>query len=433
MTSQIVRSLNEAVPNFVSFNDSQIDQTPWERVNDVEVIQPGEDGNPTEALVTEASLFSLLRSFIAHASNTSLMGSAFLENNPMAIQDIAEIDQAFRPLALNIPSWVPIPSLGRARRARQRLQRTLSVWEHALDKSEGGRDPGVEWSDLDDVSPLMLRSRQLWAEAGVSPEDRAASDMALLFALNSNASPLSFWLLLRILAHGDDLVSRIRTETAPFVNASQPPPLLQGMSEPSQLKIDAKKLSSSCPLLKSCYLEALRLHSAPLSLRHVHSDCILPDGHGSIGDEKRDLTKGYLLKRGDWVAVPHSIHHTDPRLYRAAANFEPERFMVTSKAESSSPEAPNMSSVDQRSFRPFGSGVGMCPGRLFAETQVLAVVASLLALWNFEPIDAKEGRDGVKGGRWRIPRHVQGDSVFRPESDIRVRIRRREISPSPLS
>src|SRR5579862_6355117 len=93
--------------------------------------------------------------------------------------------------------------------------------------------------------------------------------------MNANANNLCFWMVLRILAT-PGLVDRIRAELEPHVQASQPDNTL-GLTEPPILKISLVGLRGECPLLKSCYFEALRLDSAPWSIRYIVKDFIITE------------------------------------------------------------------------------------------------------------------------------------------------------------
>lgn len=70
----------------------------------------------------------------------------------------------------------------------------------------------------------------------------------------------------------------------------------------------------------------------------------------------------------------------------------------------------------QGGLTPWGGGLPMCKGRIFAEREVLLIVASVLALWDFEPV--------AEGG-WRVPGMIKGTGVNMPKGDLRARVRRR--------
>jgi len=59
----------------------------------------------------------------------------------------------------------------------------------------------------------------------------------------------------------------------------------------------------------------------------------------------------------------------------------------------------------------------MCPGRIFAEREILACVAGVLMMWDFEPV----------GGKWTIPGLKKTSGISLPTEDTRVRIKRRKF------
>ncbi|KAI9841921.1 MAG: hypothetical protein M1837_000307 [Sclerophora amabilis] len=181
MVEETMRHMNEAIPNLVSFNHSLIDQSLWERVSHVALVET-DDEDSQNGPVAEVNLFILLRDLMSHVAIPALMGSAFLEVFPTALQDMWELDNGFRWLSSGLPLWLPIPPLTRAHIARSRLKRAFAAYGRALDKFEAGIDPGPEWRDLDDVSALMKRRHSIWKESGLSPEARAPVDSTLLWA-----------------------------------------------------------------------------------------------------------------------------------------------------------------------------------------------------------------------------------------------------------
>ena len=61
----------------------------------------------------------------------------------------------------------------------------------------------------------------------------------------------------------------------------------------------------------------------------------------------------------------------------------------------------------------------MCKGRVFAEKESLAFVAGIVVLWDMEPA----GKSG-----WKMPRHGRATAVSMPKGDVRVKIRRRDLT-----
>lgn len=130
-------------------------------------------------------------------------------------------------------------------------------------------------------------------------------------------------------------------ETAPAFDNDQP---------------NIKYLVEQCPLLKSIWLESLRLHSGITSVRHISEDTV-------IG--------GKVLRRGKKVMISGRQLHLDETVFgKDAQLFDPQRFF----------QNPNLE--HHLSFRPFGGGATLCPGRILAKHVVFAFVA--LALHRFD-------------------------------------------------
>lgn len=294
-----------------------------------------------------------------------------------------------------------------------------------MDDSIAERDPGPHWRNLDDVSPMIWKRNAEYRRLNIAPHARA--DLTLLWAMNANSDPLVFWLLLRIYAD-PRLLKELREEIAPHVQVQSPSPQF-GIPEPPRVKIDSKALSSECPLLKACFIESLRLDTTPASLKTVKKDFLVNYDPNSREPKRtasaslhESSAKPYLLRAGTSVLVPFSLHFTDPAYWPDPDIFEPRRHIVQADEKSNNEGVEDTGTSGQRraefgTLRPFGGGRSLCPGRSYAEKEVLAGVSAILLLWNIEPVD-KRG--------WRIPRHVQSTGVAAPGENVRVRITRRK-------
>ncbi|KAI9826869.1 MAG: hypothetical protein M1832_005808 [Thelocarpon impressellum] len=412
MLAETTRRMNEHIPNMISFVDSPVDQALWERVHGPVLLAGGE--------TVEVGLFALLRDFLGHLSTPATMGQAFLQNNPHFLQDLWIFDYGLHWLSTGLPRWLPIPRLTRAHLARERLLDTLAAWHRVMDKTVEGVDPGFEWRDMDDVSELMKRRHQKWREMGLPPRDRASGELGQIWAyvltprscrvadetrMNVNANLLCGWLVFRILSD-PDLLSRILAEIAPHVSASQPPAIL-GMASPPRLQISTVQLTTQCPLFKACYLETLRLDSAPVSIRRVQKDFTISESAAETRNDAPPAT--YHLEGGSFVHIPYDAHQSDPRFFPDPEAFKPERFIVPG----------NPPTIDAGTLRPYGGGHSMCKGRVFAERECLAFVAGVLTIWDISPADERKG--------WAHPGNSQGSGVTLPTRDVRVRIKRRTL------
>lgn len=333
MVERTVRKTKEGVRDFVTFSTSLVDQTLWERSAGAEV-KTDEEGER----VVEADLMQLVRDFCALNANPSIIGSDFINNFPQFFENLWTMDAGFLMLASGLPRWVPIPALTRAHIARRNALQMLEQFEVAIDKWAAGEDPGQEWRDLDDVGPVVKGRVRIYREHGCSIRARAAIELALMWAANANSNLLVFWMLERIFAD-KQLLAMIRDEVAPYVRAVQPKKEFPVPEAPRLESVDMQGLTEKCPLLKSCYVESLRLDTASWSLKVVNQDFEL---------KPRDKeAQALLLRKGEYVHVAHDLHNTDPNAFENPDVWKADRHVKYS-------EDGKMLSADLGTIRPYG-------------------------------------------------------------------------------
>ena len=153
---------------------------------------------------------------------------------------------------------------------------------------------------------------------------------------------VTFWIL-AYLGHQPKLLESIRKETAPGIVDDSP---------------NVSHLTENCPLLESVFLEVLRLVMASSLMRHVTEPPI-------IG--------GKILEKGNNVMVPYrQLHFSEDVWGENASEFDPYRFLH-SKDLARNP-----------SYRPFGGGQHLCPGRFVARHAVFAFVALTLSRYDVQ-------------------------------------------------
>lgn len=86
--------------------------------------------------------------------------------------------------------------------------------------------------------------------------------------------------------------------------------------------------------------------------------------------------------------------------------FDAERFLGAMREEPTSHESSDNEYISEKSM-------------LFTKQVVLAVVASILVFWDFEPAEKVSG--------WKIPGKHWSGGIAAPLNDFRVRVRRREF------
>ena len=113
--------------------------------------------------------------------------------------------------------------------------------------------------------------------------------------------------------------------------------------------------------------ETLRFHMDSMSIREVLEDTEIlskdDDSNGGSGTT-------YKLSKGAIVNMPSSLHHFNPRVHADPHTYRPTRFLAKELGgDGTSPGA---------GLRAFGGGASYCPGRIFADIQIVAFLAALL-------------------------------------------------------
>ena len=257
-----VRAIEERTPNLISYSESIVDQTVWERSAE---LLPVAGATPS----VEASLFPLMRNFVGDLASSVLMGHNFMENNPTILQDLWDWDNKFNLYLLGLPSWMP--GLAKASQARHRFIDAVQEHQEALYAMLDGRDPGNRWSDLSDVSNIMVDRAREWRNAQASQRATAVGDCAVLWAMNVNANSVIFWMIWHVYSQ-PDLLAKIRKEIEQYVKLSPAPKSELPIREPDRLSIDMEALMRSCPLLKATYFETMRFEVGSISYKSIAGD-----------------------------------------------------------------------------------------------------------------------------------------------------------------
>ncbi|KAL8862408.1 MAG: hypothetical protein Q9178_001417 [Gyalolechia marmorata] len=212
--------------------------------------------------------------------------------------------------------------------------------------------------------PAEDRGEQAWfthamehemRTVGISTHDIATMMTTIYWGINTNTRKASFWML-AYLIENPQLLARIRRETEPAFKAGA-------------LSVDY--LKDSCPLLDDVWNETLRHSAYSASVRHVTEDTV-------IG--------GKTLRKGNRLMIPYRQLHFDEGVFgEDAQNFEPARFEKNPKL------------LRSASWRPFGGGITMCPGRYVAKESVAIFIAIALRRFNMEFVKGQVFPQGAEG------------------------------------
>lgn len=342
MIARTADRLRHNIADFVTFNDGDIDQTHWERLAGAGLVEDASASGSGGQPVVEADLFELVRNFVAFTANPSLLGTDFVDNFPEFWQALWRLDDGFMALAMDLPAIVPMRTAIGARRARGFLFRSLDEFETALETHYDGGNPGPQWADLDNISALVQgRVDKVWRKHGLSIKQRAALDLALIWAMNANANPFIFWMVWRIYSDAD-MLARIREEIAPFIVAEEPMvgfggSVAGGIETAARIeKIDVDGLMNQCPYLKAAYVESMRLDVSSWSFRNVREDTV-------ISDRADENAQKLFLQAGTYAHGAFELHHTDPGAYEDPMVWRPERHIK--EQEGGKKPVPDMGNV----------------------------------------------------------------------------------------
>ncbi|KAG5770336.1 hypothetical protein H9Q73_013228 [Fusarium xylarioides] len=220
---------------------------------------------------------------------------------------------------------------------------------------------------------------------GIGLDGRASFQMGLIWSINSNAIPMTSWIIIEILRR-PKIFKRIREEVTTVFN-----------KDAKQVDIVAlKKLS----LLNSVYFECLRLRSSVFVVRKLRNSIELD---------------GYTLKEGNLVLAPSYLAHNAPEVWSSSTHppeeFWPERFIKKGN-----------SGVSAGNYFPYGGGAAMCPGRNYAKQEILSAVVLFFVHFEIEPLRFVD-RDGKASDRGpEVGNEARG--VARVDRDLLVRLRR---------
>ncbi|CAH0018624.1 unnamed protein product [Clonostachys rhizophaga] len=375
--------LNAEVSSLIIFSENTDLQNPWEQLAYTKVLRldPTYPGH-----VVEADLESLLRVLSFHISIPLVYGHDYLDRNPLALWDWDCFGGQTALLALGVPTWVPIPSFRRRIVARDRLVDSISSVYRRTRQYRNGE--AVDYgADMPDVSETALDRYQVFDRHGLPAENIGHIEFSLLWAQNQNTQQLLFWYIFYIY-YVPGLLDSLRQELASSgvlsISADDPPRI-------TRLHIGV--LGKQCPLLKSTFLESFWVTEESIMFRRVTEKLTLDDGKDQ-----------YQLRLGSWLSDSTALTRHHSWIYPRPLEFLPDRFVEGSTAS-------------YKTLRPWGLGLTMCKGRTFTEKKVLAVAASMIALWDIEQAV----------GEWQHPSFRTGATILDPASKLRVRIKRRTL------
>ncbi|KAL9102481.1 MAG: hypothetical protein Q9163_002381 [Psora crenata] len=323
----------------------------------------------------EINIFEWTRHMVTICSTRGIYGPENpFEKVPELVKAFWEYDNDMNFLIADVAPSIIAP---KGYRARMKLARAFHEYLE-------------DYNPAQSQSSAMVRARYNAAmRHGVTTENQGRLEVGSLIGILANTIPFIFYMLVRIYSD-PQLVSDIREELETSGFLVPPDEMAQN---PSIITI-----REDCPLLFSTFQEVLRLHMVGSNSRFVLEDVML--------DET------YLLRKGMVVQIPVGVLHNDVTAWgEHVKEFRPRRFLKQGRLDEGF-------KYNAASYRPFGGGASLCPGRHFLMLETLALMAVMLASFDLVPVN----------GQWSIPRQKQqqlATAVHPPAEDIRVRIRPR--------
>lgn len=216
----------------------------------------------------------------------------------------------------------------------------------------------------EDAAGITRHRADVLRKFGVQSSEVGIFEVALLHVGTSNTIPTLFWFMTHVISR-PELVARLREEVSHVA-----------VSNGANVRtVNVQTLTNECPLLVSCYREAIRICNRGEGQRKVMKETTISDGKG----------RSYLLKEGTNIQMPVETVHNLQQVWGEDANeFNPDRFLEQVKG------ANNENVKAQRvSYIPFGGGRHLCPGRNFAMAENLGFLVAFVLGFEVSSMDGK--------------------------------------------
>lgn len=210
------------------------------------------------------------------------------------------------------------------------------------------------------ASHLVQAEKKVFEQRDTSINDRARFGLVQAHGLLANTTPTAFWTLYHIYSH-PVFLTEVREQVSPLLTTKKE----NGITT---YTIDVENIRE-VTLLHSVLYESLRYYSSGTGVLKVLEDTML--------DEK------YLLRGNSLIFLPRHVFHFDRSSWGSTVNdFDPRRFV-------------NLKSYPSAAFRGFGGGANVCPGRLFAMSEILSMCAMFALRYDMMPVSGKWIHPGV--------------------------------------
>ena len=204
----------------------------------------------------------------------------------------------------------------------------------------------------DDASSWVRGATEASNSYGISNEDKAHLDLSNSHAILANTIPAGFWAIYHIFSD-PTVLDEVRSALMHLLT-------IRDDSGRTQYELDVTQIRD-VPILRSVLSETLPHYANGTGTRIVVEDTMLDNR--------------YLLKKDSFVFLPNRCYYLNPAVWGPTVDdFDARRF-ISFKPPGGS-------------FRPFGGGANLCPGRFFAMNGILAMFAMLALRYDLKAVPA---------------------------------------------
>ena len=325
----------------------------------------------------DISLLNWCEDLLLKAANLTFFGGKLEELTPDILLKFLEFDSRSWKAMFRVPGFLSGDMI-------QYREKIVAAIEKYFDLPEDERK-GANWF----IEQQEAEMRNL----GISTHDLSRCIAMIFWVINTNAYKLLFWML-HHLFQDLQLLVRVTSE-------------LRQVYEDGNWDVERLSDMLMMPYTNAIFYECLRITNSSSSARHVIKDTV-------IG--------GHVIRAGMRVLVPYRQIHYDDAVYPETETFRPSRFLL--RLEPTGTVILNEGLTQYNgSYRPFGGGRWLCPGRHIAKIEIFMAMAYLLCRFDIEASPEQEFT--------KLPQMdetMPGIGIVAPVkgTDLRLRVRERK-------
>ncbi|MFV2054027.1 cytochrome P450 [Aliiroseovarius sp. YM-037] len=290
-------------------------------------------------------------------SDVTFSGDEGFDRTAMHKAIDAYIDQTAKVSLLDVigvPTWVPRPSRVLSSGSLKQMKRAADT---VIDERRNRERSGVP-----DLLDLLLDGEDPETKRRMTTSELRDNLLTFIVAGHETTALTLSWALY-LCAFDQDVQTRARHEARSV------------LGDRNATADDVAEL----PYIRQIVDEALRLYP--------------PAAFLSRTAQANDTLCGREVRRGDTVMLPIYALHRNHLLWDNPDSFDPDRFA-------------DLKAIDRYAYLPFGAGPRICIGATFALQEAVIILSSLLARFQFTPIQGRAPKPVMiltlrpEGGVW---------------------------------